>query len=559
MVTRKRGLRPDAKGRYRPRIGFLYGDDGTRKEKRFNLGTDKKEAEWRYAKIQKLYEENCRVNGEDVWSPLGLSYAEAIAKGKQSFKYPLLADDGTYDDPTAEYAQMIEVNRQMYPSLDIVPADPTLYVESARRNETLVANRLKELEKEMRELGALVGNEEVPEKLVSGTLHEALDGYAAEIERDGAKLEDGTLKQYPRKRLKRIERFKREHDDIPLYSLNKSQCAAMISFWRNRPTTSRGTKSSRDNCRHHLYELSTFFEWLDGTDLFGWQMPKGVRSLRGKVAKISGEKKLSAVTKPSYSPEQLATLNKHATPLERLCLLLGLNCAMGAAELGRLEASNFQFMEMHQFADKLAFDSTENDSFLRAFRPKTEVFGEWLLWRATVEMVLWAIERAETLDTEFLFVWDTGLPLYDEASANPQASFANVWNRLIKRVQKSQPDFPRLPFGSLRDTLPDVIRHRYSDDLASLCLCHGSPSKADSLLECYSNKPFGKLHSAIRELENHFKPVFDAVDDPFDKSKNYLPIEIKEKVRRMLHEGSKPTRIAEDCGVSIMTVYREKH
>jgi len=126
-----------------------------------------------------------------------LSYAEAIAKGKRAIEYQPLPSDGGYDDPTTEYAQMIEVNRQMYPSLDIVPADPTLYVESAGRNETLVANRLKQLEKEMRELGALVGNDEVPEKLVSGTLHEALDGYASEIERDGAKLENGTLKQYP--------------------------------------------------------------------------------------------------------------------------------------------------------------------------------------------------------------------------------------------------------------------------------------------------------------------------------------------------------------------------
>jgi hypothetical protein len=558
MSTRKSKLRPDALGRYRPRIGFVLGADGQKKEKRFNCGTDLKEYEWRRAKIQRLYEENCRTTGEDLWSPLALSYAEAIAKGTKTIKYATFADDAGYDDPVGEYAQMIEVNRQMFPSLDLEPEDHELYLESARKNEALIANRLKELEKEMRDLGALVGNESVPEKLVSGTLHGAWDAYAAEIKRDGAKLADGTLKQYPRLRLKRVERLKREHADIPLYSLNKSQCAAMIAFWRNRPTTSRGTKSSRDNSRHHLYELSAFFEWLDGSDLFGWQMPKGVRSLRGKVAKVSGEKKLSAVTKPSYSPAQLTTLNKHATPLERLGLLLGLNCAMGAAELGRLEIDSFQFMERHPYTDKLAFESSEADSFLRCFRPKTEVFGEWLLWPATVEMSLWAIERAENLDTKLVFVWDTGLPVYNEASANPQASFANMWYRLIKRVQKSQPDFPRLPFGSLRDTLPDVIRHRYSDDLASLCLCHGSPSKADSLLECYSNKPFGRLHTAIRELESHFSPVFDAVEDPFDKSKHYLPIEVKEQVRLMLSENRRAAEIAEFCGVSVAMVHREK-
>ena len=88
MVTRKRQMKPDAKGRYRPRIGFVCNDDGTRKERRFNLGTDKKEAEWRYAKIQKLYEENCQVNGVDVWSPLAFVLCRGNRQGKEGHRIP---------------------------------------------------------------------------------------------------------------------------------------------------------------------------------------------------------------------------------------------------------------------------------------------------------------------------------------------------------------------------------------------------------------------------------------------------------------------------------------
>jgi len=45
MPARKTDLRPDAKGRYRPYLGWKAGDDGVRRQHRFNLGTDRKEAE----------------------------------------------------------------------------------------------------------------------------------------------------------------------------------------------------------------------------------------------------------------------------------------------------------------------------------------------------------------------------------------------------------------------------------------------------------------------------------------------------------------------------------
>ncbi len=562
MPARKRDLKPDNQGRYRPRIGwemhFVNGAYVGRRQPRFNLGSDKKEAERRYARLLELYDDNCRANGEDVWSPLAISYAREVAKGVKVIEYPPLDDPQRFDDPATEYAQMIEVNRRYFPSLTIVPSDPALHAESLKRNETLVSERLRELEAEMKETGAITGKTGFPDKLIVGTMHEALDAYAAEIRRDGQKLVTGVLKPYQRLRLCRVDRLKREHADFALHLLSHDKCAEMVAHWRNRPMTLRGTPSSRDNARHHLSELFRFFRWLDATDKFQWTMPRGVQSLSRKVPKHDSEKKLTAVTKVTYSPEQLALLNKHANPLERLALYLGLNCAMGAAELGRLVEGDFFLLRAHQFADKLGFDSTNEDSFLSYFRPKTEVFGEWLLWPETVQMVQWGVARAKRLKTDLLFVWDTGKPMYVEALANPQSGFANVWNRLIKRVHKSDKSFPPLPFGTLRDTLPDVLRHKYSDDLASLGLAHGSPSKADSLLECYANKPFGRLHNALRQLRNYFAPVFNAVKDPLVETKHYLPVAVKEKIHAMLAEGKGATEIARACGVSTMTVYRER-
>ena len=576
MTTRKRNLKADPQGRYRPRIGWAIGADGKVRQPRFNLGTDKKEAERRYVRLQDLFEDcgrNCDLDpGESVvWPPLALHFAEQLAKGKTVVECPphtksVLTID--FDQPTREverdpeldYAQVVEQARQRYPSLHIAPADPGFYDASFKRNQQLVAGELQYLESFLRSQGVPLSNGGLPDRLIAGSLHEALDHYAQNVRSDGPKLDGGGLKPYQRLRIVRVDRLKREHSDIPLYNLNYDEIAKMVAFWRDRPTTLRATRSSKDNVRHHLGELFRFLRWLDVTEKFQWAMPRGVEALPRKVTRLANERKLTAITKQTYTPEQLAAINKHAKPLERLALYLGLNCAMGAAEIGRLTVRDFSFHRTHPEAARLGFTSTDEDSFLTYFRAKTEVFGEWLLWPETVEMTRWAIERATKCGENLLFVWEkTGKPMYDESLANPQAAFANIWSRLLRRVLKSDPDFPKLPFGTLRDTLPDVLRRDISDDLASLCLAHGSPSKADNLLERYSNKPFGRFFNALREMRRVFAPVFAAVTNPLAAAtKQYLPLAVKERILVLLAQNKGVPEIAAECGVSEVTVYRER-
>lgn len=60
MAVRKRSLKPDPKGRYRPYLGSRI--DG--KQQRFNLGSDRAEAERRMNRLYELWSENVRANGE---------------------------------------------------------------------------------------------------------------------------------------------------------------------------------------------------------------------------------------------------------------------------------------------------------------------------------------------------------------------------------------------------------------------------------------------------------------------------------------------------------------
>ena len=103
MATRKRDLRPDAKGRYRPYVGWYEGRFGNeeRRQPRFNLGTDLKEAERRLTRIRELYEDNCRIIKRDVWSEQALGFAKEIARGERRIVYPPFSDVIDQDDPHA--------------------------------------------------------------------------------------------------------------------------------------------------------------------------------------------------------------------------------------------------------------------------------------------------------------------------------------------------------------------------------------------------------------------------------------------------------------------------
>jgi hypothetical protein len=111
---------------------------------------------------------------------------------------------------------------------------------------------------------------------------------------------------------------------------------------------------------------------------------------------------------------------------------------------------------------------------------------------------------------EYLPMTRTGNPWYRPHSANPPTAFQNWWNLVLNRItaQKAHKEFPRLPFGSLRDLLPNVLRAEYGDEVASIALQHGT-NKYDNLLDCYANVPFRKLFEATRELEAKFKPFLD--------------------------------------------------
>src|SRR4051812_17132133 len=103
MASRRRGLAPDPQGRFRPRIGWRFGKDGELIQPRFNLGSDRKEAERRYHHIQQLYDEQTAKNGWVVWAENAYQYAKELAAGEKTIQ--VLPND---DVPEVHYARLID-------------------------------------------------------------------------------------------------------------------------------------------------------------------------------------------------------------------------------------------------------------------------------------------------------------------------------------------------------------------------------------------------------------------------------------------------------------------
>ena len=183
---------------------------------------------------------------------------------------------------------------------------------------------------------------------------------------------------------------------MPLGQVGLNAIQGMIDAWRARPPVKRKTKPiAVKTATEHIKQLKNFFKWLHRNDDFAWRKPEDFAELVVSVKANQREKaaKLSPLQVKTFSEEELCLLYKYATPLERVLFLLGLNCGFGAAEISTLLIRDVHLFKRHPSDRILGFTSTDEDSFIKRLRPKTDVYGEWLLWPETVQAIQWAMQR----------------------------------------------------------------------------------------------------------------------------------------------------------------------
>ena len=215
----------------------------------------------------------------------------------------------------------------------------------------------------------------------------------------------------------------------------------------------------------------------------------------------------------TYTVEELKLLNEYATPLERLLLMLALNAGLGAAEQGRIVLSHLFLRQRHPNADILAslqgFQSTADDSFILMTRPKTGVYGEWLLWPQTVEAIQWGRQRREAIGGASadapLLVTDRGTPFLKQTTGgNRSQNFNRRWADLTNRVRSDYPEFPKLSFGRLRKTAGNMVRQIADGEIAGVFLCHGRPVKTDDLIDLYTDRPCNRSRVSAKSPYSNF-------------------------------------------------------
>jgi hypothetical protein len=131
-------------------VGFYINAAGERKPKRFNLGTDRTEAERRYHRLHDLFAE---LSGE-TWAGRTLAYAEQLAAGlsttfqqprEDSKNFPYFFDDSRPEN----YAQNLEQEKRLFPSLDLVPNDPQRHADSVEAQRLEISKRIAQLQQEL--------------------------------------------------------------------------------------------------------------------------------------------------------------------------------------------------------------------------------------------------------------------------------------------------------------------------------------------------------------------------------------------------------------------------
>jgi len=336
-----------------------------------------------------------------------------------------------------------------------------------------------------------------------------LGDFSNHFDDTGERDANGDLKTSLRKTKEYLEYLKKHHEDVPIWKLDLPTIDKMAAYWKNRPKTKKAERCSWDHAHGMTKVLFRFLAWLDSSPAYKWESPKGIDKISRTPVRFPEEGKnggaFQTTHKRTYTPEQLATLCQFTEDFGRVLIGVCVNCAFGAAEVGQWTTDRFILQKAHPHADKLGIESTDEDSWIVGPRPKTGIYGEHLLWREVATAATPFLDGRPVLP-----MTKNGKPWYRTHAKNPQSTFGNWWSGLLNRVQKSHKEFPRLPFGTLRDVLPDILRRDYTDEIASISLQHGKLGE-DELLKCYANMPFGKLFEATRQLEPLFHPLLDAI------------------------------------------------
>jgi len=498
---------------------------------KFYLGHDQKEAQIRLERIQELWKAVEKTHGtrpgKPVWDDATLQAAKAIASGNGA-RLP----KGQNEQPEKYFTRINALKRA---GVAVEPSDLEMY-------ELGKADLVSEVAATKAELTKAMGTKSA----VGQSLHQAVQAYCDWIKVEYSES-DGKMSDTAKTKCDQMKTLMTYVADRDLGELDFQACDDIFGIFRRRPLSKRYGRpmTRRKSCTNYMGEMDRFFKWLHKANDWDWRKPEDYQDISHRPREFDEDVERESDEIPTWTVQELRILNEYATPLERVFLLLGLNCSYGADQSGRLRVKHVHI-------------KGDGTSFIRRIRRKRKVISMHLLWEQTKQGLQWAISRNKIEPDDFAIVNSKGSPYwYKTKGGNRCQQIPNLMKRLIERVRKDHPDFRSLPFNSLRDTSANFVRRIAGAEIASIHLAHKHQS-GDENLGRYTNPTRKKHFKALKKLESKLAEVFQAAgSEPFGKvRKTYVGKLTKQRIFELREAGTKVKDIAKKFGIAEGTVYR---
>ncbi len=531
-------------------------------KQKFRLGKDKPEAKRRLRLVIALFESQFEVAEfyGGTWVPEYMQAAKKIAKGKQA-TLPRMSlkvnEEHSIQEAPQTYAKHLAfLNRD---GVVFTPANSKDLVEAVRaieedqRRDRLVKSKLIGTNPDCDPTGQTIG--------------QAIDAFSDSIVTNNTAPEDGSLSTWGKTQVDQLKSWKRFMSvaietrngqtiemnllQTDLADLTIARAQQMVDVIRTRPMTFESKRTRRMTVKSASgikKKIKHFFDWLDLADEWQWWEPQRFRKVKYSTTPLTNEEKHQRNLRKErwrISDGEMQILFEYATPVERVLLLLGLNCAFGAGEIGDLRIPYVKF----------------DEGQINGIRFKTGSDTRHFLWPETIEGLQWELARREKLpqcDTskDVFFLADKGAPLWRKLkSGNYKNGVAKRWRDLMDRILKDHPDFHQYSFGKLRKTAAIRVIELSDAEAASMILGHGIPTD-DKLLSAYVSIPWEKLFVAQKAYGEAVRPLLKTKRPPFEQPpKNYIGKKA-EQILEQFKQGIPVQQIAQDLGIHPMTVYR---
>jgi hypothetical protein len=429
-----------------------------------------------------------RLDRGPIWRAESLAIAEAIRSGRRE----VIVHVGDPPSKPAEYVRRIAELRSTYSIIAFAPASLQLYATGQQELASEAHLVADDAQAYVQALSALAN---APLPVANGkSLHQALDAYAQFAQQKNRKG-FGQVEAASAKRLKNA------HVDIPLAAFGISAMEAIATYWADRPVAKKtGRPVALSTIINHLKTARRFVRWLHRTDAFEWTKPDDAeQALQVRAQALRNADEIAALGKgiAVWTIDELTILYQFASDFERLVILLCLNCGFSQAEIITLRPEEV----VH----------AGGNATIKRIRHKNQVYGEFVLWPETLAGLTWFMSRCRPSGAAADFVMVTG-----KGQVYLRQDLANMWNRLVARVQTKHPVFRRRPFKYLRKTGGQLVRNHSDGEVSRVFLCHGNAVVSDDLADVYTNRPFDKVAKALALVHLDLAPMFAAAPQAFD-------------------------------------------